>query len=301
MAQWNGGDVRRSPATRGSRPVPASRRPRAPPEARPRPGADRQGDAGLRDRVQARPVHQRLVPDAAARRRRARHGRRRAGHRRRRGRRRRGRAPGRHDHLRHWLRDPQLRRPDGDPRARRRELNAVWASGRRPTWAPPSPAFRTCSSSTARTPTTARARSPTRSSPSSTTSSTAISRLRDGGSAGSTCARRRRRRGGPRWRERSADTVWTTGGCHNWYVNSQGREHQQLARRLARVPPPHAAHQPRPTTGSPPDPGPAAPVEHRGGGVGGLVAEPAVGERVVLDRRAHRLEAGARSWAFTVS
>ena len=28
--------------------------------------------------------------------------------------------------------------------------------------------------------------------------------------------------GGRRWRERSANTVWTTGGCHNWYLNSRG-------------------------------------------------------------------------------
>ena len=51
-----------------------------------------------------------------------------------------------------------------------------------------------------------------------------------------------------RWRQeidqRSRDTVWTTGGCTNWYTNAGRPQHEQLGWAVARVPPPHAAHQP---------------------------------------------------------
>ena len=49
---------------------------------------------------------------------------------------------------------------------------------------------------------------------------------------------------GARWTSAAQAPVWVAGGCHNWYVNRGRREHQQLARPLARVPPPHPAHQP---------------------------------------------------------
>ena len=80
----------------------------------------------------------------------------------------------------------------------------------------------------------------------------AIRRLRDGGyPLDRPATRDPGARGGRRWRERSADTVWTTGGCDNWYLNAQRREHQQLARRLARVPPAHPPASTRATTASP--------------------------------------------------
>ena len=99
--------------------VQARRQPGARADARPRPRAGRQGHARLRARVQAGPVHQRLVSDAAARRRRAAHRRDRAHHPARSARQRRRRARGRRDHLRHRLSQPQLRRPDAGHRARR--------------------------------------------------------------------------------------------------------------------------------------------------------------------------------------
>ena len=69
-------------------------------------------------------------------------------------------ARGRHDHLRHRL--PRHRHPDRRPRARARRPHAWPRSGtarRAPTRAPPWPASRTCSSSSARTPASGTTRS----------------------------------------------------------------------------------------------------------------------------------------------
>ena len=65
------GDVRLHRAPLGLGTGQANRRLGAPPDARPRPRAAREDDPGLRDRLQAGPVHERLVPDPASRRRRA--------------------------------------------------------------------------------------------------------------------------------------------------------------------------------------------------------------------------------------
>ena len=59
--------------------VSQDRRPGAPPPARRRPGAAGEGDPRLHDRLQARPVHKRLVPGPAPRGRRAGHRRRSSG------------------------------------------------------------------------------------------------------------------------------------------------------------------------------------------------------------------------------
>ena len=85
----------------------------------------------------------------------------------------------------------------------------------------------------------------------------AVERLRDGGYRWLDL----RPEAQDRWREemaeRSRDTVWMAGGCHNWYLNATRREHQQLAGRLAGVPPPYAPAQPRRLPGRGLDTGPA--------------------------------------------
>ena len=89
----------------------------------------------------------------------------RRGHAERHPRRDRGRAPGRRDRPRHRLRQPRLRRADGD---RRQRAAAPWRRPgprwRAPTSASACPASPTCSCSTGRTRTAAAARSSTRSS-----------------------------------------------------------------------------------------------------------------------------------------
>ena len=114
--------------------------------ARGRPGALRARHPRLRDRLQARPLHQRLVLDPARAKCRAPERRRPAGHgdwsrwRRRRG------ARGGHDHLGHRLRRLALRLAHGRPR-RWTAAHSTRPGATRPrrSWAQPSRAFRTCS------------------------------------------------------------------------------------------------------------------------------------------------------------
>ena len=74
------GDVRLHRQPLGVGTGQANRQLGAPPDARPRPRAAREDDPGLRAWMQAGPVHERLVPDPASRRRRALQRGRRAGH-----------------------------------------------------------------------------------------------------------------------------------------------------------------------------------------------------------------------------
>ena len=103
------------------------------------------------------------------------------------------RAPGRRDRPRHRLRQPRLRRADGDRRPR---VVAPWRrSGRRlpaPTSASACPAFPTCSCSTGRTPTAAPARWSTRWSAGSATCSRRCERWSARARAGSRSAARPR-------------------------------------------------------------------------------------------------------------
>ena len=182
-------------------------------------------DARLHDRLQAHPDLERLVPDAPA-------AARRAGHRPDRPHRARARvvaagerAPGRHDHLRHRLpsdRVPARRCDDHRPR-RARPARRSGATAPRRTWASPSPASRTSSCSTGRTPTSATTRSSSCSSARSGTWSSCIRGARRARtSPGSTSSPRCRPRSTSGLQRELARTVWGD-SCHSWYKTESGR------------------------------------------------------------------------------
>ena len=190
----------------------------------PRPRAARPADARLHDGVQAHPALERLLPGAHAAERRGRHRRHRRGARALdRGRRRR-RAAVDAIILGTGFRptDPPL--AAAHPRARRPHARrGLGGQPARRTRAPPSPASRTSSCCSGRTP----------------ASATPPCRLHDGGAdrapaggARASCARTGRSAVEPRPEaqeayvaavdRRSTGTVWVAGGCKSWYLDRRG-------------------------------------------------------------------------------